>query len=260
MDLKPVRIFIPHDTPFAHKTTNMVGGSTGAGIFRQICLAGSLRRRPIRSPAIGPVRVMTADQSSPPRRRRSSSGGRSRPRLVSGGAKVPEGGSADQAGLEVEDVVDCGMGGEELLGRGSGLELLLLSLPPPDRQVGVFGAVVLLHPSWLVAISQAQIPSCGAIRSQFVGDNGLGADALGCCQSKIDGGRQGHILCRMTQPQSPFRYFNSSPEIIRLVVLMYVKYPLSLRNLEDLLAERGIDICHETVRFWWNRFGPMFRR
>ena len=37
-----------------------------------------------------------------------------------------------------------------------------------------------------------------------------------------------------------------------------MKHPLSLRNLEDLLAERGIDICHETVRFWWNRFGPMF--
>ena len=39
--------------------------------------------------------------------------------------------------------------------------------------------------------------------------------------------------------------------MIRLVVLMYVKYPLSLRNVEDLLAERGIDICHETVRLWW---------
>jgi hypothetical protein len=36
----------------------------------------------------------------------------------------------------------------------------------------------------------------------------------------------------------------------------YVRYPLSLRNVEDLLAERGIDISHETVRFWWNRFGP----
>ena len=56
----------------------------------------------------------------------------------------------------------------------------------------------------------------------------------------------------------PFRYFNSAPEVIRLVVMMYVKYPLSLRNVEDLLAERGIDISHETVRFWWNRFGPMF--
>ncbi len=40
--------------------------------------------------------------------------------------------------------------------------------------------------------------------------------------------------------------------------MMYVKYPLSLRNVEDLLFERGIDICHETVRMWWNRFGPLF--
>jgi transposase-like protein len=54
---------------------------------------------------------------------------------------------------------------------------------------------------------------------------------------------------------NPFRYLNSSPEVIRLVVMMYVRYPLSLRNVEDLLAERGIDISHETVRFWWNRFG-----
>jgi putative transposase len=46
--------------------------------------------------------------------------------------------------------------------------------------------------------------------------------------------------------------------VIRLVVMMYVRYPLSLRNVEDLLFERGIDICHETVRLWWNRFGPMF--
>jgi putative transposase len=58
--------------------------------------------------------------------------------------------------------------------------------------------------------------------------------------------------------QNPFRYFNSSPEIIRLTVMMYVRYPLSLRQVEDLLFERGIDICHETVRFWWNRFGSMF--
>lgn len=39
---------------------------------------------------------------------------------------------------------------------------------------------------------------------------------------------------------------------------MYVRYPLSLRQVEDLLFERGIDICHETVRFWWNRFGSLF--
>ncbi len=58
--------------------------------------------------------------------------------------------------------------------------------------------------------------------------------------------------------RNPFRYFNSSPEVIRLAVMMYIRYPLSLRQVEDLLFERGIDICHETVRFWWNRFGPMF--
>ena len=39
---------------------------------------------------------------------------------------------------------------------------------------------------------------------------------------------------------------------------MYVRFPLSLWNVEDLLHERGIDISHETVRFWWNRFGPLF--
>ena len=60
------------------------------------------------------------------------------------------------------------------------------------------------------------------------------------------------------KPHGPFRCFNSSPEVIRLAVLMYVRFPLSLRNVEDLLFERGIDICHETVRMWWNRFGPMF--
>ena len=57
---------------------------------------------------------------------------------------------------------------------------------------------------------------------------------------------------------SPFRYFKTSPEVIRLAVMMYVRFPLSLRNVEDLLHERGIDISHETIRYWWNRFGPMF--
>lgn len=58
--------------------------------------------------------------------------------------------------------------------------------------------------------------------------------------------------------RNPFRYFKTSPEIIRLAVMMYVRFPLSLRNVEDLLHERGVDVSHETVRFWWNRFGPMF--
>jgi len=62
----------------------------------------------------------------------------------------------------------------------------------------------------------------------------------------------------MSKANNPFRYFRSSPEVIRLAVLMYVRFPLSLRNVEDLLFERGIDLCHETVRLWWNRFGPLF--
>jgi hypothetical protein len=44
--------------------------------------------------------------------------------------------------------------------------------------------------------------------------------------------------------------FQQLAEIIRLVVMMYVRFPLSLRNVEDLLAERGVDISHETVGFW----------
>jgi putative transposase len=57
---------------------------------------------------------------------------------------------------------------------------------------------------------------------------------------------------------NPFRYFKTSPEIIRLTVMMYVRFPLSSRQVEDLLHERGIDVSYETIRFWWNRFGPIF--
>jgi putative transposase len=61
----------------------------------------------------------------------------------------------------------------------------------------------------------------------------------------------------MTQ-RSPFGYFKISPEIIRLAAVLYIRFPLSLRNVEDLLHERWIEISHETVRFWLNWFGPMF--
>ena len=53
--------------------------------------------------------------------------------------------------------------------------------------------------------------------------------------------------------KNPFKYFKTSPEVIRLAVMMYIRYPLSLRQVEDILFERGIDICHETVRYGWNR-------
>ena len=55
-----------------------------------------------------------------------------------------------------------------------------------------------------------------------------------------------------------FHHFKTSPEIIRLAVMMYVRFPLSLRNVEDLLHERGIEVSYETILAWWNRFGPLF--
>lgn len=55
--------------------------------------------------------------------------------------------------------------------------------------------------------------------------------------------------------RNPFRYCNSSPEVIRLTVIMHMRYPLSLRQVEGLLHERGIDLCHEMVWSWWNQFG-----
>lgn len=72
----------------------------------------------------------------------------------------------------------------------------------------------------------------------------------------VEAGRAVSWHLAMTKP-SPFRYFKTGPEIIRLAVMLYVRFPLSLRNVEDLLHERGIEVSHETIRFWWNRFGPM---
>ena len=71
-------------------------------------------------------------------------------------------------------------------------------------------------------------------------------------------GWEGRQLASSDDQSLPFKYFKTSPKIIRLAVMLYVRFPLSLRNVEDLLHERGIDISHETVRFWWHRFGPMF--
>lgn len=52
----------------------------------------------------------------------------------------------------------------------------------------------------------------------------------------------------MTKPR-PFKYLRTSPEIIRFAVMLYIRFPLSLRSVEDLLHERGVDVSHETVRY-----------
>ena len=55
-----------------------------------------------------------------------------------------------------------------------------------------------------------------------------------------------------------FCYFKVIPEIIQVAVMLYVRFPLSLRNVEDLLHERGVDVSCEFVLCWWHRFGSRF--
>ena len=47
--------------------------------------------------------------------------------------------------------------------------------------------------------------------------------------------------------RSPFKYCKTTPEIIRLAVICYLRFSPSLRNVEDLLHERGIDVSHEAI-------------
>jgi putative transposase len=49
-----------------------------------------------------------------------------------------------------------------------------------------------------------------------------------------------------------FPYFKTSPGLIRLAAMLYVRFPLSLRNVEGPLQDRSIDVTHETAPFWWN--------
>ena len=46
-------------------------------------------------------------------------------------------------------------------------------------------------------------------------------------------------------------------EIIHQAIWLYLRFTLSLRDVEDLLAERGVAVSYETVRRWVNHFGPM---
>jgi putative transposase len=63
----------------------------------------------------------------------------------------------------------------------------------------------------------------------------------------------------MPKPVS-FHYFKTSPEIIQLAVMLYLRFALSLRDVEDLLYERVVDVSYEAVRYWWHRFGSQFAR
>ena len=53
---------------------------------------------------------------------------------------------------------------------------------------------------------------------------------------------------------NPFKYFKASPKIIRLAVMYYIRYPLSFRQVEDILHERGVDSPFKRNKIKFNRF------
>ena len=57
-----------------------------------------------------------------------------------------------------------------------------------------------------------------------------------------------------------YRGFRFPPSIIQHAIWLYVRFGLSLRNVQDLLAERGIEVSYKTVRCWIERFGPAFAK
>jgi putative transposase len=57
-----------------------------------------------------------------------------------------------------------------------------------------------------------------------------------------------------------YRRHRFPPVIIQHAVWLYLRFTLSYRDVEELLAERGLDISYETIRYWVLKFGPVFAR
>ena len=69
----------------------------------------------------------------------------------------------------------------------------------------------------------------------------------------------GLVINHSTMPHSVlFHYFNTSSEIFQLAVMLYERFPLSLRSVEDLRHERGVNVSYGSVCFCWHRFGSQF--
>ncbi len=64
----------------------------------------------------------------------------------------------------------------------------------------------------------------------------------------------------MTKPTSIYKHHRFPSEIIQYAVWLYYKFNLSHRDIEDLLAERGITVTHESIRLWCNKFGPQYAK
>jgi len=62
----------------------------------------------------------------------------------------------------------------------------------------------------------------------------------------------------MSTPTNPYKRHRFAPEIIQYTVWLYHRFTLSHRDIEDLLAERGIEVSYESIRLWCNKFGPRY--
>ena len=80
--------------------------------------------------------------------------------------------------------------------------------------------------------------------------------------ASADGGLGQAVLMRrrhsrLPAPRSSFAGFRFPPEVITVAVRWYLRYGLSYRDVEELLAERGIEVDHVTVFRWVQRFTPL---
>jgi putative transposase len=64
----------------------------------------------------------------------------------------------------------------------------------------------------------------------------------------------------MNPSANPYKRHRFPPAIIQYAVWLYHRFNLSHRDIEDLLAERGIEVSYEAVRLWCNKFGPLFSK
>src|SRR3954451_20084960 len=71
-------------------------------------------------------------------------------------------------------------------------------------------------------------------------------------------GRDGSVAGMTPTAKSPYAGYRFPGEVISHAVWLYFRFPLSLRNVDEILAARGIAVSHETVRQWARTFGQSF--
>ena len=64
----------------------------------------------------------------------------------------------------------------------------------------------------------------------------------------------------MNTPARSYKRYRFPPDIIQYAVWLYYRFNISHRDIADLLAQRGIEVSHESVRLWCNKFGPTYAR